>query len=70
MLAGVVFLIGVEFIDAAGTRSILQARRAQFGIALITTTTVVVGVEQGILLAVAISMIAHLRHSTGPRIGS
>jgi MFS superfamily sulfate permease-like transporter len=67
VLAAVVFLIGIELIDAAGMKRIFQARRIEFWIALITAATVVVvGVEQGILLAVAISMIAHVRHSYRP----
>ena len=48
-------------------RDILAARPVEFWVAAITATTVVtVGVEQGILLAVVISMIAHIRHSYRP----
>ena len=67
VLAAVVFLIGVELVDIRGMRGILMARPVEFWIALVTAATVVViGVEQGILLAIVVSMIAHIRHSYRP----
>jgi MFS superfamily sulfate permease-like transporter len=52
-LAAVVFLIGVELVDVAGMRRILAARRSEFAVALLTATAVVVlGVEDGIVVAV------------------
>ena len=67
VLAAVVFLIGVELVDIRGMSSILKARPVEFWVAFITAVTVViVGVEQGILLAIAISIIAHVRHSYRP----
>lgn len=67
-LAAIVFLIGVELIDIEGLRRIYGARRDEFGVAILTTVTVVfVGVEQGILLAIALSIVDHLRQGYHPR---
>jgi SulP family sulfate permease len=66
-LAAVVFLIAIELIDIGGMRRILACRRHEFAIALLTAAAVVVlGVEEGIALAVAASVIDHLRHSYNP----
>ena len=67
-LAAVVFLIGVELVDVAGMRRILAVRRAEFVVAVLTALAVVVlGVEDGIVVAVVVSIIDHLRHSYAPR---
>jgi SulP family sulfate permease len=67
VLAGVVFLIGVELVDVKGMRTILRLRPVEFVVALITALAVIfVGVEQGIILAIVISIVAHLRHSYRP----
>jgi SulP family sulfate permease len=67
VLAGVVFLIGVELVDVKGMRTILRLRPVEFVVALLTALTVIfVGVEQGIILAIVISIVAHLRHSYKP----
>jgi sulfate permease, SulP family len=66
-LAAVVFLIGVELVDVAGLRGIYAVRKAEFGVAVLTAAAVVfLGVEQGILLAITISVVDHLRHSYRP----
>ena len=66
-LAAVVFLIAIELIDVRGMRRILACRRHEFAIALLTTAAVVVlGVEEGIVLAVVASIVDHLRHSYHP----
>ncbi len=66
-LAAIVFLIAIELIDVSGMRGILACRRREFAIALLTTVAVVVlGVEDGIVLAVVASIIDHLRHSYRP----
>lgn len=66
-LAAVVFLIAVELVDVAGLRHILATRRHEFAVALLTTVAVVVlGVEQGIVVAVVASIVDHLRHSYSP----
>ena len=67
-LAAVVFLIGVQLIDLPGMRRIRTARRAEFTVALITAAAVVLlGVQDGIVVAVIASTIDHLRHSYRPR---
>ena len=66
-LAAVVFVIAVRLIDLTGMRRILAYSRSEFAVALLTTVAVVVmGVEDGIALAVVISIINHLRHSYHP----
>jgi high affinity sulfate transporter 1 len=66
-LAAVVFLIAIELIDIRGMRRILACRRPEFAIALLTTAAVVIlGVEEGIVLAIVASIIDHLRHSYHP----
>jgi sulfate permease, SulP family len=66
-LAAIVFLIAAGLVDVAGLRRILACRRHEFAIALLTTAAVVIlGVEEGILLAAVASIIDHLRHSYHP----
>ncbi len=67
-LSAIVFLIGVGLIDIAGMRKVFAQRRSEFWVALITALTVViVGVEQGILLAIALSLADHTRHGYRPK---
>ena len=68
VLSAIVFLIGIDLIDWNGMRSIFDQRRSEFWVALITTFVVVlVGVEQGILLAIALSLIDHTRRGYAPK---
>ncbi|MGE5226379.1 MAG: SulP family inorganic anion transporter, partial [Planctomycetaceae bacterium] len=68
VLASIVFLIGVELVDVLGMRTILRWRSDEFIVAAITATVVVVvGVEQGILLAIVLSLLDHLRRGYRPR---
>jgi len=67
VLAAVVFLVGLALIDVAGMRRIYRQRRSEFWVALITALMVVfVGVEEGILLAMVLSLLRHVRHSYRP----
>jgi SulP family sulfate permease len=67
VLAAVVFLIGVKLVDIRGMRKILQSRPVEFAVAAITTAVVVLmGVEQGIIVAIVLSVVIHLRHSYMP----
>jgi len=67
VLSAVVFLIGSRLIDVSGFREVYRSRRDEFWIAAITAATVAcVGVEPGILMAIAISVIDHLRVSYHP----
>ena len=68
VLSSVVFLIGIELVDISGMRRIHRWRRDEFVVASITALFVVLlGVEQGIILAIILSMIGHLRRGYHPR---
>jgi SulP family sulfate permease len=68
VLSTIVFLIGIELIDILGMRKILRWRVDEFAVAAITALVVVaIGVEQGILLAIVLSVLDHLRRSYHPR---
>jgi MFS superfamily sulfate permease-like transporter len=67
VLASVVFLIGVELVDFKGMRKILEERPWEFWVAMITAAVVIfMGVEQSILLAIVLSLVAHTRHGYRP----
>ena len=67
VLAGIVFTIAVGMIDVKGLADILRESRGEFLLALAVAAAVPgVGVEQGILLAIALSLIRHVRHSYRP----
>jgi high affinity sulfate transporter 1 len=67
-LSSVVFLIGIELVDVVGLRKIRATGHViEFAIAAVTAAAVVGwGVEQGIILAIILSILAHLRHSYSP----
>jgi MFS superfamily sulfate permease-like transporter len=68
VLSAIVFLIGVDLIDVKGMVKVYRARRSEFWVALITALMVVfVGVEQGILLAIVLSLIDHTRRGYHPK---
>jgi high affinity sulfate transporter 1 len=68
VLSAVVFMIGVELIDVQGLRRIHAARPSEFWVALATAVVVVfVGVEQGILAAITLSLIDHVRRGYQPK---
>ena len=67
VLAAVVFLIGLRLIDYRGMAAIGRVRQGEFAVALVTAAVVVVvGVEQGIILAMALSIVEHIYHSYRP----
>ncbi len=67
VLASVVFLIGIELIDLAGMKKVFKLRRDEFFVAALTAAVVVlVGVEQGIVIAIVASIIDHIRRSYRP----
>jgi SulP family sulfate permease len=67
VLAAVVFTIAIGMIDLATLRDIRRESPGEFYLALATAATVVaMGVEQGILLAIALSLFRHVRHSYRP----
>jgi high affinity sulfate transporter 1 len=67
VLAAVVFTIAVGLIDVRGLAEIVRESPGEFALAIVTAVTVaLVGVEQGILLAMALSLLRHVRHSYLP----
>lgn len=67
VLSAVVFLIGVKLIDWRGMRTVWRQRPVEFWVAVLTTGTVVlIGIEEGIFVAVAVSIVVHIRHSYHP----
>jgi MFS superfamily sulfate permease-like transporter len=67
VLAAIVFLIGVKLIDYRGMADIYRKSPREFALATVTAITVVgIGVEQGILLALVLSLLGHVRHSYKP----
>ncbi len=67
VLSAVVFLIGVDLIDDKGMRKIYNQRRSEFWVALITMLMVIfVFVEQGVVVAIVLSLIDHTRRGYHP----
>ena len=67
VLAAVVFVIGVKLIDIEHMKQIYRLRRDEFWIATITAAVVVgVGVEQGVILAIVLSLLDHVRRHYDP----
>jgi SulP family sulfate permease len=67
VLAAIVFTIGISLIDINGMRTILASRPVEFMVAVLTALTVIfISVGWGVVLAIVLSIIAHLRHSYHP----
>jgi MFS superfamily sulfate permease-like transporter len=67
VLAAIVFTIGIRLIDINGMKNILARRPVEFGVALLTALTVIfISVAWGIMMAIVLSILAHLRHSYHP----
>jgi high affinity sulfate transporter 1 len=67
VLAAIVFMIGVGLVDLRGLRRIAKARKSEFLIACVTAITVFGwGVEQGIILAVVLSVLELVRRAYAP----
>jgi len=67
VLAAIVFVIAVELVDVKTMRQIFLQRPSEFWIALLTAGTVVfVGVEEGIILAIILSLLDHTRRGYRP----
>jgi high affinity sulfate transporter 1 len=68
VLAGIVFLIGVSLVDIKGLRGIGRSRQDEFVIAIVTAVVVcAVGVEQGIILAIVVSILNIIRRQYRPK---
>jgi sulfate permease, SulP family len=67
VLSAIVFLIGLKLIDLQGMYAIYKTHCDEFYLAIATAATVIfVGVKEGIILAVVLSLILHVRHSYRP----
>ena len=67
VLAAIVFTIGIGLVNVAALADIYRESPGEFVLALVTTGTVaLVGVEKGILLAMLLSLLLHVRHSYRP----
>ncbi len=70
VLGAIVFFIAVRLIDVRGLREIRRESPGEYYLALFTAAVVVlVGVEQGILLAMVLSLLRIVRHSYRPHTG-
>jgi high affinity sulfate transporter 1 len=68
VLGAIVFLIGVDLIDLTGLGRIARRRRSEFVIAVVTAVVVcAVGVEQGVLLAIVVSILEVIRRQYKPK---
>ena len=68
VLGAVVFLVAVRMIDLAGFRELWNCGRKEFYVALFTAVCVVaLGVEYGIVLALVVSLLDHVRRGYQPR---
>jgi high affinity sulfate transporter 1 len=67
ILASIVFTIAVGLVDVKTLVAIRRESPGEFTLALVTAAAVVlIGVEHGILMAVALSLLRHVRHSYRP----
>jgi SulP family sulfate permease len=70
VLGAVVFVIAVRLIDLRGLQEIRRESPGEFWLALATAAVVVaVGVEQGIVLAMVLSLLRIVRHTYRPHTG-
>ena len=70
ILGAVVFVIAVRLIDLRGLREIRRESPGEYWLAVATAAVVViVGVEQGIVLAMIVSLLRIVRHSYRPHTG-
>lgn len=67
VLSGIVFTIAIGLINVPSLQAIRRETPGEFTLAVFTAVAVVVlGVEHGILTAVALSLLRHVRHSYRP----
>jgi len=70
VLAAIVFTIAIGMIDVVTLRAMRTESPGEFKLALITAAAVAfVGVEQGVLLAIVLSLLRHVRQSYRPHTG-
>ena len=67
VLAAIVFTIAIGMVDLTNLSAIRRESPGEFWLALTTTAAVAaIGVEQGVLLAVGLSLLRHVQHSYQP----
>jgi MFS superfamily sulfate permease-like transporter len=67
VLASIVFTVAIRMVDVQGLREIRRESPSESNLAVGTAVAVVaIGLEQGILLAMALSLLRHVRHSYRP----
>jgi sulfate permease, SulP family len=67
VLAAIVFTIAIGMIDVATLRAIRPESPGEFKLAIVTAATVaIIGVEQGLLLAITLSLLRHVDQSYRP----
>ena len=70
VLAAIVFTIAIGMIDVATLRAMRVESPGEFKLAIITAAAVaIVGVEEGVLLAITLSLLRHVRQSYRPHTG-
>lgn len=67
VLAAIVFTIAIGMIDVATLRAMRHESPGEFELAVVTAAAVaIIGVEQGVLLAITLSLLRHVRQSYRP----
>ena len=70
VLAAIVFTIAIGMVDVATLRAMRHESPGEFKLAVITAAAVaIIGVEQGVLLAITLSLLRHVRQSYRPHTG-
>jgi sulfate permease, SulP family len=70
VLGAIVFTIAVRLVDLRGLNDLHRKSPREWILALVTAASVVLfGVEDGILLALVLSLLQHVRHSYQPSVG-
>jgi MFS superfamily sulfate permease-like transporter len=70
VLGSIVFVIAVRLIDFRGLASMRRESPGEYALAIITTAVVVlVGVEEGIILAMVLSLLRIVKHTYRPHTG-
>jgi high affinity sulfate transporter 1 len=67
VLGAIVFVVAVRLVDVSGLRLLRRHSPREFALAVVTAAAVVfVGVERGIILAMILSLLQHVRHGYQP----
>jgi MFS superfamily sulfate permease-like transporter len=67
VLGAIVFVVAMHLVDVSGLRTLQRNSPKEFNLAVVTAAAVVfIGVEHGILLALVVSLLQHVRHGYRP----